>query len=160
MEKYRALAEQLKKKYSKGPDSGIFTDGGAVPNPGLGAWGYAYVVNNELISCKSGSEKDTTNNRMELSALINAVKFIAENKIENISIYSDSQLCVNTINQWAKGWEKKDWKRKTGPIKNLELVKELYSSFYELKNIKLEWVPAHSGWLWNEFVDSIANYSE
>ncbi|MCL4125778.1 UNVERIFIED_CONTAM: hypothetical protein GTU68_019366 [Idotea baltica] len=160
MEKYKALAEQLKRKYSKGPDSGIFTDGGASPNPGPGGWGFVYVDNNEFINCKSGSDKETTNNRMELSALINAVKFIGENKIEDLTIYSDSQLCINTINQWAKGWEKNNWKRKTGPIKNLELVKELYYSFHELKNIKLQWVPAHSGWLWNEFVDSIANFTE
>lgn len=154
MNEYQELIATLKVKYNKGPTSGIFTDGGASPNPGPGGYGFAHVENNELIFCDNGKSPDTTNNQMELTAIIEAVKYIKKNSLTTI-IYSDSQLCVNTINQWAKGWEKNNWKRKSGPIKNLELVKELYYSFYELSNVELKWVPGHSGWLWNEFVDKL-----
>ena len=62
---------------------------------------------------------------MELMALIQAYQALPEDA--RLTIYSDSQLCVNTINEWAAGWEKRGWKRKSGPIKNLELVRELYA---------------------------------
>ena len=71
-------------------------------------------------------------------------------------VYSDSQLCVNTINEWAPGWEKRGWKRKAGPIKNLDLVKELYALAGEKPQIELRWIRAHEGARWNEYADALA----
>ena len=61
------------------------------------------------------------------------------------------------MNEWAAGWENKGWKRKTGPIANLELVQELWALSKAHPKVKLEWVKAHNGWLWNEYADSLAN---
>lgn len=155
MTMYDDVISNLKAKYSKGPQTGIFTDGSARPNPGPGGWAFAHVVENELVHSNHGSNPDTTNNQMELTALIEGVAYAADLG-EEVALYSDSQLCVNTVNQWAVSWEKNGWKRKSGPIKNLELVKELYYSCKENPKVSLVWVPGHSGWLWNEFVDYLA----
>lgn len=141
-------------RFHEGPLTGIFTDGSARPNPGPGGWGVVHVEDNQLIEHQHGAVDHTTNNIMELTALIQGVKLAPKDR--PITLYTDSQLCVNTINQWAAGWEKRGWKRKTGPIKNLELVKELYFMFKEHTLLKLEWVPAHNGWRWNEYADSLA----
>jgi ribonuclease HI len=63
---------------------------------------------------------------------------------------------VNTINQWAKGWEARGWKRKGGDIKNLELVQELYQCLKGRPELELKWIAAHSGNRWNEYADSLA----
>ena len=73
------------------------------------------------------------------------------------TIYSDSQLCVNTVNIWAASWEKRGWRRKEGPIKNLELVRELYELARAHKTVRLQWIRAHDGSRWNEYVDALAN---
>ena len=72
-----------------------------------------------------GIDPDTTNNRMELTALIRGFDLIPEGT--PAVAYTDSRLAVQTITEWAKGWERAGWKRKTGPIKNLDLVQELYA---------------------------------
>ena len=147
--------QEVLARYSEGPQTGVFTDGGAMPNPGPGGWGYVYVDDGEIISQAHGHDPDTTNNRMELTALIEAYSVIPEES--NITIYSDSNLCVQTINEWAKCWEAKGWKRKSGPIANLELVQELYELANTRPNINLRWVKAHNGWLWNEYADSLSS---
>jgi ribonuclease HI len=154
-------AETLKRRYTKGPTTGIFTDGSAKPNPGDGGWGFVHVLNNQIISFGSGKDLETTNNRMELTALIKAFDYISRelpiSEHSDIKVYTDSQLCVNTINQWAHSWKKNNWRRKTGEIKNLDLVKTLYDQKQNLKQVELAWVPGHSGWLWNEVVDLLAD---
>ncbi len=147
------LSEVLE-SFTEGPSTGIFTDGSARPNPGPGGWGAVYVREGKVIEHKYGHEKDTTNNRMELTGLIEACKLV--DPATAIEVYTDSELCVNTINQWAPAWEKNGWKRKTGPIKNLELVKELYALCKARPLLKLKWIKAHNGWLWNEYADSLS----
>ncbi len=71
-------------------------------------------------------------------------------------LYTDSQLCVSTINEWAKGWEARGWKRKGGEIKNLELVQELYAICRRRPELELRWIAAHSGNRWNEYADALA----
>ena len=134
--------------------NGIFTDGGARGNPGRGGWGYVYVANDEIIKEAWGGEDHTTKNRMELMAIIEAIKAIGN---EDTTLYSDSNLCVQTYNQWMAGWHAKGWKRKTGPIANLELVKELFELKKKCPKMKLKWVKAHNGNRWNEYVDGLAN---
>lgn len=148
-----SVAEVLA-KYTNGPVDGVFTDGAAEPNPGPGGWGAVYVANNEVVAERWSSEPHTTNNRMELSALIAGCALVPEG--QKAVLYTDSQLCVSTINEWAKGWEARGWKRKGGEIKNLELVKELYAICQRRPELELRWIAAHSGNRWNEYADALA----
>ena len=141
-------------RYTGGPETGVFTDGAADPNPGPGGWGAVYVRDGQIIAEAHGHSEHTTNNRMELTALIEGYKLVPEG--ESAQIWSDSQLCVNTINQWAAGWAKRGWRRKSGEIKNLELVKELYALAQERPELSLTWIKAHSGNRWNEYADALA----
>ncbi len=146
--------QEVLERHSSGPKSGLFTDGSCDNNPGPGGWGLVWVEDDEVVEERFGEAPDTTNNRMELQALIEAYKVLPNHA--NVAIYSDSQLCVNTVNEWAAGWEKRGWKRKTGPIKNLELVRELYALAGEHPHVKLEWIRAHVGSKWNEYADALA----
>ncbi|HEX3852222.1 MAG TPA: ribonuclease H [Polyangiaceae bacterium] len=148
-----SVAEVLA-KYSQGPKDGVFTDGAAEPNPGAGGWGAVYVANNQVVDERWGHEPYTTNNRMELSALIAGTALVPAGT--KAVLYTDSQLCVSTVNEWAKGWEARGWKRKGGEIKNLELVQELYGICQRRPELELRWIAAHSGNRWNEYADALA----
>ena len=152
-EEHLTVAEVLS-KYGGGPGSGVFTDGSAVPNPGPGGWGVVWVEHGEIQAQRHGHDPDTTNNRMELQALIEAFKMLPEDAATGV--LTDSRLCVNTITQWAPGWERKGWKRKSGPLKNLELVQELLTLSRAHPKCDLVWIAAHSGYRWNEYADSLA----
>ena len=147
--------EAILDRYTTGPRTGVFTDGSCDPNPGRGGWGFVWVEEDEIIQSDQGKDPDTTNNRMELKALIEAYKVLPEDGA--FTVYSDSQLCVKTINEWAMGWEKRGWKRKTGSIKNLELVQELYALAGRHPHVELRWIKAHDGSRWNEYVDALAS---
>ena len=147
------LAEVLV-KYEDGAGDGVFTDGSAVPNPGPGGWGVVWVENGRIVRQAHGHEPNTTNNRMELRALIEAFTMLPADA--GIDVLSDSELCVNTITRWAPAWERAGWKRKAGPIKNLELVQELLVLYRAHPACKLRWTAAHSGNRWNEYADSLA----
>jgi len=142
-------------EFSGGPTDGVFTDGGSVPNPGPGGWGAVYVGGDEVIAEDSGHDPDTTNNRMELTAALAATKLVPAGVAA--TIYTDSRLVVQTINEWASGWEQRGWKRKTGPVENLDLVRPLYHIFQSRPELKLEWIAAHSGYRWNEYADALAS---
>jgi ribonuclease HI len=142
-------------RFTDGPQAGVFTDGGAVPNPGPGGWGAVYVVDGEMIAEGHGHDPDTTNNRMELTALIAGIKLVPDGK--RTTIYTDSNLVARTMNEWASGWERRGWKRKTGAIKNLDLVREAFGMLRKRPDLSVEWVPAHQGYRWNEYADSLAN---
>jgi ribonuclease HI len=141
-------------KYSGGPDLGVFTDGSASPNPGPGGWGTVWVEDGKVKDERHGKTGHTTNNRMELTALIEAFKMLPNDAA--ITVFTDSRLCVDTITKWAPNWEKKGWKKKGGEIKNLELVQELLALFRAHPDCALEWIAAHSGNRWNEYADSLA----
>src|SRR5690606_34457597 len=120
----RTVAEVLA-LYTEGPQTGVFTDGASHPNPGPGGWGAGYVRDGQLIAEACGHEPNTTNNRMELTALIKGFDLVPAGVA--CDMWTDSNLCVQTVNVWAQGWEKNGWKRKGGEIKNLPLVQELYA---------------------------------
>ena len=147
------LAEVLV-KYDSGPDRGVFTDGSAVPNPGPGGWGVVWVEDGRIVRQAHGHDPNTTNNRMELRALIEAFTMLPADA--EIDVLSDSELSVNTITRWAPRWERAGWKRKAGPIKNLELVRELLSLYRAHPGCRLRWTAAHAGNRWNEYADSLA----
>ncbi len=140
--------------YPSDPQTGVFTDGSCQPNPGPGGWGLVWVVGGEVKAQLHGHDPDTTNNRMELTALIEALELLPADA--QIDVHSDSDLCVKTVNQWAAGWKKNGWKRKRGPIKNLDLVKRLYALAQARPGVRLNWIRAHQGHLWNEYADALA----
>ena len=141
-------------KYTGGPQSGVFTDGSSVPNPGPGGWGVVWVEDGKIREERHGYEADTTNNRMELTALIEAHRLLPQDAA--VVVYTDSKLCADTRNLWVANWERRGWKRKGPPIKNLELVKELWSLFQAHPDCPVEWIRAHAGDRWNEYADSLA----
>lgn len=114
-----------------------------------------YVKENEIIDEAYGYGGETTNNRMELLALIEAASLVPEGT--PATVYSDSNLAVRTINEWAAGWEKKGWRRKSGPVQNLDLVKEAYRVYRQRPNLDVTWIKAHVGFRWNEYADELAN---
>ena len=100
-----------------------------------------------------GREKNTTNIRMEGSAMIAAIKYAGD---EGCEIHSDSEFWINVLTKWADGWAANGWKKKTGAIKNLDLVKELYE-LYNKFSVKLVWEKGHDGIEFNEMADEWAN---
>ena len=147
--------EEVLAKHTSGPKTGVFTDGSCEGNPGPGGWGFVWVEDDEIRTEASGNSPATTNNRMELTALIEAYKALPPDA--ETTIFSDSEICVKTINEWAAGWEARGWRRKTGPIKNLELVQALYRLAMAHPRVTLRWIRAHDGSRWNEYVDALAN---
>ncbi|MGQ0678214.1 MAG: ribonuclease H family protein [Actinomycetota bacterium] len=133
---------------------GLFTDGACSGNPGPGGWGVVWVRGGEMIAEASGGDPHTTNNRMELTAIMEAYKMLKGGS--TVTIWSDSTLCVRTINEWAAGWERQGWKRKTGPVENLDLVRPLYELSKTQPDVKLRWLKGHAGQRWNERADVLA----
>ena len=131
----------------------IYTDGSCLKNPGNGGW--AAIINDDGdIKRVSGSEKNTTNNRMELMAPLNALKGMNPNK--EIEIYTDSQYVKLGITDWIHKWIKNNWQTsKKEPVKNKELWMELYK-LTKSREIKWIWVKAHAGNILNEQVDLLA----
>lgn len=126
----------------------IYTDGSCLKNPGAGGWAWI-IIDNDLIIKDSGGDKHTTNNIMELSACINALKSLKEPC--KIDLYSDSQYVVKGINEWLSGWVKTDFKGK----KNVELWKS-YLEVSKIHDINAIWVKAHNGDKYNEMCDELA----
>lgn len=141
--------------YTGGPSTGVFTDGASEGNPGPGGWGAVLVVDDEVVAQDYGADAHTTNNRMELRALIAGLEMIPPD--QEIDVFSDSQLIVNIVTKWAEGWEKRGWKKKSsGPIANLELVKKAYALAKGRPKANIRWIAAHSGNRWNEYADALA----
>ncbi len=136
----------------------IYTDGSSSGNPGPGGWG-AVVRQNDLIIEVGGGEEETTNNRMEMTAAIEALKVIQNNN-ETI-IYTDSQYLINGITKWVFGWQKNNWQTKE---KKDVLNKDLWLQLTELvQGKKIQWVAVkgHSSIALNNRVDEIAvNFSK
>jgi ribonuclease HI len=147
--------EEVLARYSAGPKSGVFTDGSCEGNPGPGGWGVVWVEDDEIRAERSGRDPATTNNRMELAALIAAYELLPADAA--VTVYSDSQICVKTVTEWAVGWERRGWRRKSGPIANLEQVQRLWSLAKAHPKVELRWIRAHDGSKWNEYADALSN---
>ena len=131
----------------------IYTDGSCLENPGNGGWAAIIIINGDFKKI-SGNEKNTTNNRMELMAPINALKNIKSE--EEIIIYTDSQYVKLGITEWINTWLKNNWQTsKKQQVKNKDLWIELYNLNKSL-NIKWNWIKAHAGNPLNEEADLLA----
>jgi ribonuclease HI len=133
----------------------IFTDGGAIGNPGPGGFGaIVFDKSSGKVTEIGGSEKNTTNNRMEMKAVIEALKVASDGFI---TVYSDSKYTITGITQWIFGWQQNNWltKNKT-PVLNKDLWQEL-SSLVSDKEIEWKHVEGHVGIPGNERADTIAN---
>jgi len=137
----------------------IYTDGSSLGNPGPGGWGTVVVVEGKIVDELGGHDKDTTNNRMELQAVIEALKHIHKHHKESIvKIHADSSYVLNGITSWIFGWEKNGWRTANKKaVMNQELWKELISLVREFKG-KIIWekVKGHSGHVYNDKADEIA----
>lgn len=139
----------------------IFTDGSCLGNPGPGGFGVIvcddhndFSTTYEIINAYQEREDYTTNNRMEMKAIIWAIKNYG---IDEPIIYTDSSYCLNTLNKWMYNWRNNGWKRtKNKPVENLDLVMRCYA-LREKFNIHLEKIKGHSGNYYNELVDSLAS---
>ena len=126
----------------------IYTDGSCLDNPGFGGWAYILSYQgHEKVGF--GAQANTTNNQMELRAIIEALKALKEPC--EISLYTDSNLMVQSINEWLEGWVKKDFKGK----KNVPLWKE-YLHAAKPHKITAFWLKAHNGHELNERCDELA----
>ena len=131
----------------------IYTDGACSGNPGPGGWG-AILKYGEALKELSGGDGCTTNNRMELTAVISALKALKEPC--SVKLHTDSQYIANATNEgWLRAWKAKGWKRKGGEVKNLDLWQEL-SPLLELHNIEFIWVKGHAENEFNNRCDELA----
>lgn len=144
----------------------VYTDGACSGNPGNGGYAFVILKGKKEILKLSGSQENTTNNYMELKAIVRAIEHViselgsipTKNKME-VFIHSDSAYCINPVEKgWIKFWESNGWISRTGePIKNLELWIKLNSLLkhrkFEFKFVK---VKGHSGDRYNEMVDKAA----
>ena len=132
----------------------IYTDGACKGNPGVGGWG-AIIMQDEKNIELFGGENDTTNNRMELKAVIMALKEIPTNL--ELTIFTDSTYVQKGISEWIKKWKVNNWRSSNKkPVKNKDLWVELDEAVGSRK-IYWEWVKGHAGNEGNEKADELAN---
>ncbi len=132
----------------------IFTDGACSGNPGKGGWG-AILRHKDVEKELSGAELATTNNRMELTAVIEALKALKTKCV--ITLYTDSRYVMDGINEWLPNWKKNNWKttNKKSDVKNVDLWQVL-DELVKQHEIKWIWVKGHAGHAENERVDKLA----
>ena len=139
----------------------IFTDGGCSGNPGRGGGAFVIVINTfqgeQIIAQEKGSEKSTTNNRMEMIAVIRALQKLKS--MDNVSckpvIYTDSQYVQKGISEWIFNWKKNNWRTSDKkPVKNQDLWMELDVLAAEILP-KWKWIKGHAGNVYNELCDSM-----
>lgn len=136
----------------------IYTDGACAGNPGKGATAFVLIKNNVVIYEHAVAYRLTTNNRMEMLAILFALKYIDQNNYQNVKIYSDSNLVVSAFNsRWIDNWKRNNWvKSDKKPVLNKDIWQEIYPLNQKLKPTYI-WVKGHSGVEYNERCDVLAN---
>jgi ribonuclease HI len=130
----------------------IYTDGSCDPNPGPGGWA-AIILENGSEKILKGSEPKSTNNRMEMTAALQALRYVDSRK--PLMIYTDSQYLKNGVESWLKDWKARNWKRQGGALMNVDLWKEI-SVEVDQRKITWKWIRGHVGNPYNERVDRLA----
>ena len=137
----------------------VYTDGACSRNPGYGAWSFIVLVGNKVYSSRSGSEERTTNNRMELTAVIEALSFVLEDKEINssrIHVYTDSQYVQRGATEWISLWKERRWRNSDRvAVKNKDLWERLDELNREL-SVEWFWVRGHAGNDYNEMCDAMS----
>jgi len=132
----------------------IYTDGACSGNPGIGGWGGVILFPNKNPIYLNGGSNNTTNNKMELTAAIEVLKYL--DNPQNIKLYTDSKYVMNGIESWIKNWKKNGWKTTANkPVKNKELW-EILDEQITKHEIKWIWVKGHDGNEHNEKADFLA----
>ena len=132
----------------------IYTDGACSGNPGIGGWGVVILIKDNKPIHLFGGSKNTTNNQMELTAAIEALKYFS-NKSE-LNIFTDSQYVKNGIESWINNWKKNGWKTSSKKqVKNKELWIELEEQIKK-HDVKWQWIRGHTGDRNNEIADNLA----
>ena len=132
----------------------IYTDGACSGNPGPGGWG-ALLMWNSHEKELSGGERETTNNRMEMMAVIKGLEALKKDD-SAVTIYTDSKYVLQGATQWLEGWKAKGWKgANKKPIKNQDLWEQI-DSLIQQHSVEFIWVKGHSGDEFNERVDKLA----
>lgn len=131
----------------------IWTDGSCLGNPGPGGWGFI-ATDGVNVAERSGGEKDTTNNRMELMAVIRALS--AAHRHNEIELHVDSKYVKEGMESWMHNWKRNNWRTRTNkPVKNQDLWQQLDKLAQNIK-IHWVWVKGHAGEEFNERVDTLA----
>ncbi|HET6585767.1 MAG TPA: ribonuclease HI, partial [Nannocystaceae bacterium] len=134
----------------------LFTDGACSGNPGPGGWAFLLVhpATGKRLE-RSGGERETTNNRMEMQACIEALSAI-QLASTAILVRTDSQYLIKCCSLWLPGWKARGWRRKDGPLANIELLEQL-DELQTRHRVRWEWVRGHAGDRGNEHADRLAN---
>lgn len=141
----------------------IYTDGGCSGNPGPGGWAYVMVLQtfqgDTIVKEEKGAEKDTTNNRMELLAVISALEDLTAMESENLPrqavVYTDSQYVQKGITEWIRAWKQKGWRTSDKkPVKNQDLWQRLDALAAGIP-LTWKWLKGHAGHIYNERCDKM-----
>ena len=133
----------------------VYTDGSCLGNPGRGGWGV--VSDNFKLTA---GQPNTTNNQMEMTAILKALEECSKRDIQEVRIFTDSNYVKNGINVWIINWKKNGWRTSTGtPVKNKELWMAIDEARNKLGLVEWKWVKAHNGNPKNEEVDKLARDS-
>ena len=130
----------------------IYSDGACSGNPGPGGWAAVILINGKRTEL-SGGEQQTTNNRMELMAALNALRALKQPS--QVTFYTDSSYLLNGATAWLPERKQRNWKRKKGKLANIDLWQELDRALSE-HEVKWVWVRGHAGNTLNEYVDQMA----
>lgn len=133
----------------------IYTDGSCEPNPGPGGWSAILVLPGGVEIELQGSERYTTNNRMEFTAAFAGMNWMDRNGQSAATIHSDSQLLVNTMETWVWGWERKGFRKAR---KNLDIIQPMHDLRKRL-TLHWRWVRGHNGHHYNERADRLAEHA-
>jgi len=134
----------------------LWTDGACKGNPGPGGWGAILLISDQAPLELSGYEPATTNNRMELTAVIEGLKALPD-RAGTVTVHTDSQLVVKGMTEWIAGWQRKQWRKSDGdPVLNAELWRALLAESQRLGQVRWQWVRGHSGVPLNERADQLA----
>lgn len=136
------------------PEITIYTDGSCSPNPGEGGWAVAFIAPDNTSETLHGGEKQTTNNRMELTAALKALQHLTTS--HDITLHTDSRYLKDGITEWLENWRKRDWTTITGEdVANRDLWQQLSEEIKRHK-ISWQWVKGHADNEWNILVDKLA----
>lgn len=135
------------------PIVNIYTDGGCDPNPGRGGWA-AIILKDGKTTELSGCDEHSTNNRMELTAAIQALRSLKEPS--KVTLHTDSTYLQKGITEWMPGWLKKNWRGSNGPVLNVDLWKELLDA-EKPHDVTWKWVKGHSGNRFNARADALVH---